>query len=174
MRTVVLHVAAFDKWSRGHTVSFEEHVCGASAARPPKGGNVADRWHVRTVETASAHEREWVDAEQVEHIELLQSQIDTLQVEREWLKTELLVARSWVKELALWLDLAQARTGRDALPVTKPGELTEILSPSTLQQLCEGEKAPIAWGKVAAVAGHVLLPWAGLGVLAYVTYALAA
>jgi len=174
MRTVVLHVAAFDKWSRGHTVSFEEHVCGASAARPPKGGNVADRWHVRTVETASAHEREWVDAEQVEHIELLQSQIDTLQVERERLKTELLVARSWVKELALWLDLAQARTGRDALPVTKPGELTEILSPSTLQQLCEGEKAPIAWGKVAAVAGHVLLPWAGLGVLAYVTYALAA
>ena len=174
MRTVVLHVAAFDKWSRGHTVSFEEHVCGASAVRPPKGGNVADRWHVRTVETASAHEREWVDAEQVEHIELLQSQIDTLQVERERLKTELLVARSWVKELALWLDLAQARTGRDALPVTKPGELTEILSPSTLQQLCEGEKAPIAWGKVAAVAGHVLLPWAGLGVLAYVTYALAA
>lgn len=174
MRTVVLHVAAFDKWSRGHTVSFEEHVCGASAARPPKGGNVADRWHVRTVETASAHEREWVDAEQVEHIELLQSQIDTLQVERERLKTELLVARSWVKELALWLDLAQARTGRDALPVTKPGELTEILSPSTIQQLCEGEKAPIAWGKVAAVAGHVLLPWAGLGVLAYVTYALAA
>ena len=174
MRTVVLHIAAFDKWSRGHTVSFEEHVCGASAARPPKGGNVADRWHVRTVETASAHEREWVDAEQVEHIELLQSQIDTLQVERERLKTELLVARSWVKELALWLDLAQARTGRDALPVTKPGELTEILSPSTLQQLCEGEKAPIAWGKVAAVAGHVLLPWAGLGVLAYVTYALAA
>ena len=174
MRTVVLHVAAFDKWSRGHTVSFEEHVCGASAARPPKGGNVADRWHVRTVETASAHEREWVDAEQVEHIELLQSQIDTLQVERERLKTELLVARSWVKELALWLDLAQARTGRDALPVTKPGDLTEILSPSTLQQLCEGEKAPIAWGKVAAVAGHVLLPWAGLGVLAYVTYALAA
>jgi len=174
MRTVVLHGAAFDKWSRGRTVSFEEHVCGASAARPPKGGNVADRWHVRTVETASAHEREWVDAEQVEHIELLQSQIDTLQVERERLKTELLVARSWVKELALWLDLAQARTGRDALPVTKPDELTEILSPRTIQQLCEGEKAPIAWGKVAAVVGHVLLPWAGLGVLAYVTYALVA
>jgi len=174
MRTLVLHVAAFDKWSRGRTVSFEEHVCRASAARPPKGGNVADRWHVRTIETASAHEREWVDAEQVEHIELLQSQIDTLQVERERLKTELLVARSWVKELALWLDVAQAQTGRDALRATKPDELTEILSPCMIQQLCEGEKAPIAWGNVAAVAGHVLLPWAGLGALAYVIYALAA
>ena len=135
---------------------------------------MADRWRARTVGTASVHEREWVDAEQVEYIELLQSQIDTLQVERERLKTELLVARSWVKELALWFDVAQARTGRDALRVTKPDELTEILSPCTIRQLCEDEKAPIAWGKVAAVAGHVLLPWAGLGALAYVIYALAA
>ena len=44
---------------------------------------MADRWHGRTVETALAHEREWAHAGQVERIELLQSQIDTLRVERE-------------------------------------------------------------------------------------------
>lgn len=132
-----------------------------------------DKWHPQALETASGHEREWVDAEQVERIELLQSQVESLQAERERLKIELLVARSWVKELARWLDEAEAPSGRHVLPVTKP-DLMEILAPRTIELLREGEKEPIEWGKVAAAPGLVLLPWGILGALAYLIYALAA
>jgi len=125
------------------------------------------------VETALAHEREWAHAGQVERIELLQSQIDTLRVERERLNRTARRPQLGQGTGALGRGCAGAnRKGRT--PVAKPDELTEILSPWTIQQLCEDEKAPIAWGKVAAVGGHVLLPWAGLGAFAYVIYALAA
>jgi len=69
---------------------------------------------------ASAHEQEWVDAEFVEHVELLEAQVASLETERDRLEFELSVAQSWVKELALWVDEAQMRTGEKALPAV-PG-----------------------------------------------------
>lgn len=135
---------------------------------------MADNRDVQASEAASSHEREWVEAEQVERIELLQSQVESLEAERERLKTELLVARSWVRELGRWLDEAQGSPGRHARAVTKPDDLMEILAPRTSRLLRETEKEPIDWGKVAVVSRLVLLPWAILGALAYLIYALAA
>ena len=121
---------------------------------------------------ASAHEQEWVDAELVEHVELLEAQVASLETERDRLETELSVARSWAKELALWLDEAQMRTEGKALPAMPADDLAGILSPRTAR-LLEEEAAPIAWGRLALLAGFVLAPWAVLGSLVFVAWPLA-
>lgn len=123
---------------------------------------------------ATAQEQEWVDAELVEHVELLEAQVASLETERDRLETELSIARSWVKELALWLDEAQMRTKGKALPAVPADDLTGmILSPRTARLLEEAEATPIAWGRVALLAGFVLAPWAVLGALVYVAWPLA-
>ena len=122
---------------------------------------------------ASADEQEWVDAELVEHVELLEAEVASLETERELFKTELSIARSWVKELALWLDEAERRTGGKALPAMSADELGEILSPRTVRLLQEKETAPIARGRLALLSGFVLAPWAVLGSLVYVAWLLA-
>jgi hypothetical protein len=122
---------------------------------------------------ASADEQEWVDAELVEHVELLEAQVASLETERELLKTELSIARSWVKELALWLDRAQMRTGEKALPEMSADDLVGVFSPRTVRLLREEERAPIDWGRLALLSGFVLAPWAVLGSLVYVAWSLA-
>ncbi len=95
----------------------------------------------------TAQEQEWADAELLEQVELLEVQAASLETERDRLATELSIARSWVKDLALWLDEAQMRTGRKALPAWRADDLAGmILSPRTVRLLREGEAAPIAWG----------------------------
>jgi len=102
-----------------------------------------------------ADEQEWVDAELVEQVELLEAQVASLDSERSRLETELSIAQRWVKELALWLDEAQMPT--DVRPV--PGALEEDLE--------EAQAVPIAWGTVAPLTGLILAPWVVLGALIY-------
>jgi hypothetical protein len=117
----------------------------------------------------TAQEQEWADAELVEQVELLEVQVASLETERDRLATELSIARSWVKELALWLDEAQMRTGRKALPARRVDGLAGmILSPRTVRLLQEGEAAPIAWGRLALFAGFVLAAWAVLASLVFI------
>ena len=121
----------------------------------------------------SADEQEWVDAELVEHVELLEARVASLETERELLKTELSIARSWVKELALWLDDAQLRTGGKTIPAMSADDLVGIFSPRTVRLLQEKETAPIDRGRLALLSGFVLAPWAVLGSLIYVAWLLA-
>jgi hypothetical protein len=67
-----------------------------------------------------AYEQEWADAALVERLELLEAKLASLETERGRLETELYIAQSWVKELALWLDEAQLPTGVKPVPGT-PG-----------------------------------------------------
>ena len=67
-----------------------------------------------------AYEQEWADAALVEQLELLEAKLASLETERGRLETELYIAQSWVKELALWLDEAQLPTGVKPVPGT-PG-----------------------------------------------------
>jgi hypothetical protein len=122
---------------------------------------------------ASADEQEWVDAELVEHVELLEAEVASLETERELLKTELSIARSWVKDLALWLDEAQMRAGGKTLPAMSADDLVGILSPRTVRLLQEKETAPIDRRRLALLSGFVLAPWAVLGSLVYVAWLLA-
>jgi hypothetical protein len=122
---------------------------------------------------ASADEQEWVDAELVEHVELLEAEVASLETERELLKTELSIARSWVKELALWLDEAQMRAGGKTLPAMSADDLVGILSPRTVRLLQEKETAPIDRGRLALLSGFALAPWAVLGSLVYAAWLLA-
>jgi hypothetical protein len=122
---------------------------------------------------ASADEQEWVDAELVEHVELLEAEVASLETERELLKTELSIAGSWAKELALWLDEAQMRTGGKTLPGMSADDLVGILSPRTVRLLQEKETAPIDRGRLALLSGFALAPWAVLGLLVYVAWLLA-
>jgi hypothetical protein len=133
-------------------------------------------WSTRSLVWArpTAQEQEWADAELVEQVELLEVQVASLETERDRLATELSIARSWVKELALWLDEAQMRTGRKALPTRRADDLAGmILSPRTVRLLQEAEAAPIAWGRLARLAGFVLAAWAVLGSFVYFAWLLA-
>jgi len=79
-----------------------------------------------------AYEQEWADAALVEQVELLEAQLASLETERSRLETELFIAQSWVKELALWLDEAQLPTEVKPLP----GGAGEDLDPNAqLDQL---------------------------------------
>lgn len=122
---------------------------------------------------ATADEQEWLDAELVEQVELLEAQIASLETERDRLETDLSIARSWVKERALWLDEAQMRTGGKALPAMAEDLAEMILSPRTVRLLQEKEAAPIDWGRLALLTGFVLAPWTVLGSLVYVAWPLA-
>ena len=106
----------------------------------------------------SADEQEWVDAELVEHVELLEAEVASLETERELFKTELSIARSWVKELALWLDEAQMRTGGKTLSAMSADDLVGIFSPRTVRLLQEKETAPIARGGSRSSAGSYSPP----------------
>lgn len=122
----------------------------------------------------TAQEQEWADAELLEQVELLEVQAASLETERDRLATELSIARSWVKDLALWLDEAQMRTGRKALPAWRADDLAGmILSPRTVRLLREGEAAPIAWGRLALLAGFVLAAWAVFASLVYIGFTFA-
>jgi hypothetical protein len=55
---------------------------------------------------ARADQAEWSHADRREHVEYLEERVSELTVELERIKTELTIARLWVKELALWLDTA--------------------------------------------------------------------
>ncbi len=66
-----------------------------------------------------AYEQVWADAALVEQVELLEAQLASLETERGRLETELYIAQSWVKELALWLD--EAQLAGTALPPRKVG-----------------------------------------------------
>jgi len=102
----------------------------------------------RSLGWATAQEQEWADAQPAEQVELqlLEAQVASLKTERDRLATELSIARSWVKELALWLDEAQMRTGGKALPARRADDLAGIFSPRTVRLLKEEDAAPIAWG----------------------------
>jgi hypothetical protein len=58
---------------------------------------------------AEAKQVEWSHADGREQVEFLENRVSELTLELERLKTELTVSRLWVKELALWLDMAQAK-----------------------------------------------------------------
>ena len=112
--------------------------------------------------TSGGHATEWEYAELVEQVEVLRSQLRDLEAERDHLRTDLRVAQLWVKELALWLEEAQARTGGTALQ--PPGI---ALAPETLAALGEWQAKPTPWRRVASIGAIVAAPWAVLGVVAW-------
>jgi hypothetical protein len=145
------------------------HEIEASAARLQVGAAMGSSRSLTVLAGGRADEQECVDAELVEQVELLEVQAASLETERDRLATELSIARSWVKELALWLDEAQMRAGRKALPARRADDLAGmILSPRTVRLLQEGEAAPIAWGRLALLAGFVLAAWAVFASLVYI------
>jgi len=75
-----------------------------------------------------ALEQEWADAALIEQVELLDAQLASLETERSRLETELFIAQSWVKELALWLDEAAAHRSE-----ARPWDAGENLEPLTPQ-----------------------------------------
>ena len=115
--------------------------------------------------------QEWVDAELVEHVELLEVRVASLETERVALETALTVAQRRVRELGLWLDEAQVRAERYALPAMADDYLAGI-SPRAVRLLQEVETAPIAWGRLAVLAGFILGLWAVIGSLVYLTWLL--
>ncbi|HEY7195728.1 MAG TPA: hypothetical protein VH306_00915 [Gaiellaceae bacterium] len=91
-------------------------------------------------------------AELAERIELLQGENAELRRERERLATELLIARCWVKELALWFDEAKERLPERALLVTGLGaDATEMLDETRLSD--------ISLRRLAVLSGAVIVPW---------------
>jgi hypothetical protein len=108
----------------------------------------------------SGYEIDWEDAELVEQLEALRSRVRDLEAERDQLRTDLRIAQLWVKELALWLEEAQAHTGGTAL---QPSGLA--LAPETLLALREWEPTP--WRRVASLGAIVVAPWAILAVIAW-------
>ena len=112
--------------------------------------------------------QEWVDAELVE---LLEVRVASLETERVALETALTVAQRRVRELGLWLDEAQVRAERYALPAMADDYLATI-SPRAVRLLQEVETAPIAWGRLAVLAGFILGLWAVIGSLVYLAWLL--
>jgi hypothetical protein len=112
--------------------------------------------------TSGGYQIEWEDAELVEELEALRSRVRDLEAERDQLRTDLRVAQLWVKELAIWLEEAQARTGGTAL---QPSGLA--LAPETLLALRQWEAAPTPWRRFASLGAIVLAPWATLGLVAW-------
>jgi hypothetical protein len=115
-----------------------------------------------TQRTVTGRETEWASAELVERLEVAQSRAAELRSERDRLLTELRVAQLWVKELALWLDDAQARTGGRAL--APPGL---ALGPRTVAALRRHAEEPVPWRRLAAVSAIVAAPWALLAALVW-------
>jgi hypothetical protein len=71
---------------------------------------------------ARADQAVWSHADRRENVEFLEERVSELTVELERIKTELTIARLWVKELALWLDTAQPKQN---LPRRAIGSLRE-------------------------------------------------
>lgn len=113
-----------------------------------------------------SHVTEWEYAELIEQGEVLQAELRDLRAERDRLRTDLRVAQLWVKELALWLDEAQARTGGAAL-----GPERLALAPEALVALQEWNAEPTPWRRVAFIGAVVTAPWAILAGLAWLVWA---
>jgi hypothetical protein len=90
-----------------------------------------------------AYEQEWADPAPVEQVELLEAQLANLETERSRLETELFIAQSWVKELALWLDEAQLASGVKPVP-WDAGEDLEPLTPSSIEVKATAGAPPMA------------------------------
>lgn len=116
---------------------------------------------------------EWREAGLLDRLERAETKAARLTGECERLETELVIARLWVKELALWLDEAQDRTAGMALSPTSAEEL-DVLSPQTARLLRTGLEPPLPWRKLVAIAAIAALPWPLLGLLAYAVYVLVA
>jgi hypothetical protein len=119
--------------------------------------------HVREIDT---REQEWREALLVDRAERAEAEAARLQAELEKQTSELLVARLWVKELALSLDESHQR--RSSL--SDLGGLsreTEALLRSRLE-----EPSPVQ--KIVIVAGIVAAPWLGIAAVASVVYVLLA
>jgi hypothetical protein len=115
-----------------------------------------------THKTVTGRGTEWEYAELVERVEVAESRAAELCSERDRLLTELRVAQLWVKELTLWLDEAQVRTGGRAL--APPGL---ALAPRTVAALRRHAEEPVPWRRLAAVSAIVAAPWALLAALVW-------
>jgi hypothetical protein len=117
---------------------------------------------------AASADREWLDAHLQDRIKRLESDLHIARTERERLRSELLMAQSWRREYALWLDEVHVATGERA---RRPTPET-LLGPETLALL--KDIAPLsAWRPVRVVIAAALLPWAIIATAAYGIWLLA-
>jgi hypothetical protein len=97
--------------------------------------------------------------------DLLELELDRIRNERDRLEIELMVARGWVKELAVWLRVAD-------LPANPPrarlsdAEMRKVLSGTI--PASGAETRSFAWRGVAVLVGASVALWVILGLLALV------
>jgi len=103
-------------------------------------------------------------AELLDRAEKAEAQVGEANRRLERAETRLLIARLWVKELALWVDEAQGRSRGTAL------DSNSILAWRTRALVREREHKPLPVYRLLAVSGLVALPWAVLAVAAYVVW----
>jgi hypothetical protein len=106
---------------------------------------------------------EWYDAALIDRAEKAEAEAAELRATLERRETERLIARLWVKELALWFDEANAREGGH--PATLLSELR--LAPRTESIVRERLGHPRPWRRLATVAAVIAIPWLTLGLIAY-------
>jgi hypothetical protein len=123
----------------------------------------------RTFELPTADPgHEWRDADLVERAERAEAEAAVLRATLERRETELTIARLWVKELALWLD--EANAGVDARWSEPLAALR--LSPRTEPISGPEPNRPQPWRRLATVGAIVAAPWLVVGLLAYGALAL--
>jgi hypothetical protein len=110
---------------------------------------------------------EWFEAQLIDRAERAEAEAATLRADLERRETELLIARLWVKELALWLE--EATQGDRTWPVSS---LAVRLSPQAGRASHERLETPHRGRRLATVAAMVATPWLALSALAYAVYAL--
>lgn len=119
-----------------------------------------------TAGSTTATVREADDVALIERIEVLEDELKARTEERERLKTELMVAQGWVRELATWVEenappvgaVARDRSRRGEKPLGSFG----IPLPST---------PAVEWRAVTTAGAAVVAPWLVLALVVYAALA---
>lgn len=122
-----------------------------------------------TTTTANVEaEQEWQQADLAERAEKAEAEAARLRTRVDDLETNLLVARLWVKELALWLDETAAhRRILTTIEATSADTSARI-------DVALAEAGPVAVGTFAIWVGAALAAWGLVAAAAYPIYRLVA
>ena len=128
---------------------------------------------------ASRHDRgrsttatadEFDHAALIERIEFLETDLEAVKGERERLKTELVVAQCWVRELATWVEENAPPSGAVAREWSRRGE--KPLGSFGLPFPATPAAPPVDWRAATPALIVLFAPWLLLGLVVYIAYAL--